>query len=121
MEKNTCGKCSGTGLINTIYRGKTGERLHGACECPASDFVTWDKESGQYVAMQKYTVTWTVDIEVPGDHKAAAQEVANRYFQTRIAAGEQDSACSFVVSGSDDIPVDIDLADSLSDLDSDDL
>lgn len=121
MKNTACRKCSGTGLIETIYRGKAGERLNGKCECPASDFVTWDKGSGQFVVMQKYTVTWTVDIEIPGDHKAAAQEVANKYFQARIAAGDHDSACSFVVSGIDDVPVEIDLADSLSDLDSDDL
>lgn len=70
--------------------------------------------------MRKYTVTWTTDIEIPGDHKDAAQAVADRYFQAHIAAGEQDSACSYVVIGSDGLPVDIDLADSLSDLEGDD-
>lgn len=67
------------------------------------------------------TVTWTIDVEVDGDHKDAAQLVANSYFQARIAAGEQDSACSFVVvDETDQHQVDIDLADSLSDLDGDD-
>jgi hypothetical protein len=70
--------------------------------------------------MRKYTVTWTTDIEISGDHKDAAQAVADRYFQARIAAGEQDSACSFAVTGSDNFPVDIDLVDSLSDLEGDD-
>lgn len=70
--------------------------------------------------MNKYTTTWTIETEIPGDHKAAAQAVADRYFQARIAAGEQGSACSFVVTGSDGVPVAIDLADSLSDLEGDD-
>lgn len=70
--------------------------------------------------MRKYTVTWTTDIEISGDHKDAAQAVASQYFQERIAAGEQDSACSFVVKGPDNFPVVIDLADSLSDLEGDD-
>ncbi|MBI6949124.1 hypothetical protein RHA66_28450 [Pseudomonas aeruginosa] len=68
----------------------------------------------------KYTVTWTVDVEVIGDYKDAAQAVADQYFQERIAAGEHGSACSFVVVGSDNFPVEIDLADSLSDLEGDD-
>ncbi|EKJ7124364.1 hypothetical protein FA366_10175 [Pseudomonas aeruginosa] len=71
--------------------------------------------------MAAYTVTWTIDVEVDGDHKDAAQFVADSYFQARIAAGEQDSACSFVVvDETDQHQVDIDLADSLSDLDGDD-
>ena len=49
----------------------------------------------------QYTVTWTVDVEVMGDHKDAAQAVADLYFQERIAAGEHGSACSFTVAGSD--------------------
>ena len=70
--------------------------------------------------MKSYTVTWTINIEVDGDHKDAAQAVADRYFQTNIAAGEYDSACSFIVIADDQVEVDIDLADSLSDLDADD-
>lgn len=70
---------------------------------------------------RSFTVSWSIDIEIEGDHKAAAQAVADRYFQVAIAAGEHDSACSFVVTAdSDKVPVDIDLADSLSDLDCDD-
>lgn len=67
-----------------------------------------------------YSVTWTVDVEIEGDHKDAAQAVADQYFQARIAAGEYDSACSFVVTGVDNFPVNIDLADSLSDLEGND-
>lgn len=67
--------------------------------------------------MNKYTVTWTIDIETSGDYKAAAQEVADCHFKAEIAAGNFDSACSFVVTGEDGIPVDVDLADTLSDLD----
>lgn len=53
----------------------------------------------------KYTVTWSIEVEVDGDHKAAAQAVASRYFQEHIAAGQYDSACSFVVAGPVGIPV----------------
>lgn len=48
------------------------------------------------------------------------QTVANLYFLEGIAAGEHGSACSFTVAGSDNFPVEIDLADSLSDLEGDD-
>lgn len=68
----------------------------------------------------EFTVTFNVDVEIAGDHRDAAQEVADRYFQPRIAAGEQDSACWFIVAGPDRFPVEIDLADSLSDLEGDD-
>lgn len=70
--------------------------------------------------MPAYTVTWTIDVEVEGDHKDAAQHVADHYFHPRIAAGEPGSACSFVVTGPDNAPADIELADSLSDLEGDD-
>lgn len=71
--------------------------------------------------MPSYRVTWIVDVECEGDHKAAAQLVADRYFSASIAAGEQDSASSFVVSDdADQVAVQIDLADSLSDLEGDD-
>lgn len=69
--------------------------------------------------MKSYTISWTVDVEIIGDHKAAAEAVADIYFQARIAAGEQGSACSFEVTGCDGVPVTIDLADSLSELDGD--
>lgn len=71
--------------------------------------------------MPSYQVTWTIDVECEGDHKAAAKLVADRYFAANIAAGEHDSACSFVVvDDADLVKVDIDLADSLSDLEGDD-
>lgn len=71
--------------------------------------------------MPSYRVTWIVDVECEGDHKGAAQMVANDYFAAHIAAGEQGSACSFVVANdTDKIAVEIDLADSLSDLEGDD-
>ncbi|GFZ61577.1 hypothetical protein PSTH1771_16710 [Pseudomonas syringae pv. theae] len=71
--------------------------------------------------MPSYQVIWTIDVECEGDHKAAAQLAADRYFAANIAAGEHDSACSFVVVDDADLmKVDIDLADSLSDLEGDD-
>lgn len=71
--------------------------------------------------MRKYQISWSVDVECEGDHKAAAQLVADSYFAARIAAGEQDSACVFIVTDeADGLGVEIDLADSLSDLEGDD-
>ncbi len=55
-----------------------------------------------------------------GDHKAAAQAVANRYFHASIAAGDAESACAFTVVSEDHAAVEIDLADSLWDLEGDD-
>lgn len=48
--------------------------------------------------MGPYVVTWTMYTENTGDHKAAAQEIAQRFFQERIAAGEPDTACTFIVT-----------------------
>jgi hypothetical protein len=71
--------------------------------------------------MASYEVSWSVNVECEGGHKAAAQLVAARYFADRIAAGEQGSSCSFVVvSEADQVKVDIDLADSLSEFEGDD-
>ncbi|MBA6068088.1 hypothetical protein [Pseudomonas mosselii] len=71
--------------------------------------------------MRSYQVSWTVNVECAGDHKDAAQLVADRYFAARIAAGEQDSACVFTVTDeADGVGVEIDLADSLSELQGDD-
>ncbi|MDH4602382.1 MULTISPECIES: hypothetical protein [Pseudomonas syringae group] len=71
--------------------------------------------------MRSYQISWTVHVECEGDHKAAAQLVADRYFAAHIAAGDQDSACVFIVTDETDrVGVEIDLADSLSDLDGDD-
>lgn len=71
--------------------------------------------------MPSYQVTWTIDVECEGNHNAAAQLAADRYFAPHIAAGEHDSACVFVViDDADQVEVNIDLADSLSDLEGDD-
>jgi hypothetical protein len=71
--------------------------------------------------MASYQISWAIDVECEGGHKAAAQLVADRYFAAHIAAGEPGSACSFVVMcESDKAAVNIDLADSLSDLEGDD-
>ncbi|WP_434598574.1 hypothetical protein M1D58_27350 (plasmid) [Pseudomonas sp. R4-76] len=71
--------------------------------------------------MPRYQISWTVDVECEGDHKAAAQLIAERYFAANIAAGEHDSACVFTVTDeADQVGVEIDLADSLSDLEGDD-
>lgn len=69
---------------------------------------------------QSYRVTWSVDVELEGDHKDAAQAVAQQYFQARIAEGEHGSACAFEVTGADGVMVEIDLAPSLSELEGDD-
>lgn len=70
-------------------------------------------EAGQ---TREYLVTWITDVEVEGDHHAAAQAVADRYFRSHIAAGEQDSACTFVVTAkSDQTPLEIDLSACHSD------
>jgi len=67
--------------------------------------------------MPTYRVTWEIDVEVQGCHREAAQAVANDYFQARIADGEPDSACHFIVTGEDCVPVDLSLAPSLWDID----
>ncbi|WP_231115673.1 MULTISPECIES: hypothetical protein [Pseudomonas] len=67
-----------------------------------------DADAGQE---HQYLVTWSVDAEVVGGHHAAAQAVAARYFRSDIAAGEQDTACTFIVTArSDSKPVEIDLS-----------
>jgi len=70
--------------------------------------------------MKTYNVSWTIDIETNGDHRAAAKAAAQLCFKAHIAAGFHDSACAFSVTGPDGISVDIDLCGSLSDLDGDD-
>lgn len=70
--------------------------------------------------MPNYSVSWTIDIETSGDHTAAAQTAAQLCFKAHIAAGQYDSACSFVVVGDDGVPVEIDLCGSLYDLEGDD-
>ena len=63
--------------------------------------------------MSGYVVTWTIYTESEGDYKAAAQEVAQRFFQERIAEGEPESACVFLVTAMDGKSEKIDLADYL--------
>ena len=60
--------------------------------------------------MGPYIVTWTIYNENAGDHQAAAQEVADKYFQARISAGEPDTACTFVVTDSKGESRQIDLS-----------
>jgi hypothetical protein len=87
---------------------------------PISDLASYfelekatEVEAGQ---TREYLVTWSADVEVEGDHHAAAQAAADRYFRSHIAAGEQDSACNFVVTAkSDQKPVEIDLSACHSD------
>ncbi len=70
--------------------------------------------------MTTYSVTWEIDIDTNGDHREAAQAAALLGFKPHIIEGENDSACTFLVTGPDDLPVTIDLADSLSSLEGDD-
>ncbi|RMR68684.1 hypothetical protein ALP81_100467 [Pseudomonas savastanoi pv. fraxini] len=60
--------------------------------------------------MNGYVVTWTIYTESVGAHKEAALDVAQRFFQARIADGEPDSACTFFVTGMDGQSEKIDLA-----------
>lgn len=46
--------------------------------------------------MKSYVVTWAVNVEAAAP-EAAAKLVAAAYFQDRIAAGEPDTACVFLV------------------------
>jgi len=61
--------------------------------------------------MSGYVVTWTIYVESEEGHEGAAREVAERYFQTRIAEGEPDSACTFVVTDMAGRSRQIDLAE----------
>lgn len=63
--------------------------------------------------MTTYRVSWSVDVDICGDHRAAAQAVADDYFQHRIATGQPDSACHFEVLGPDGLSTHHDLADGL--------
>jgi len=60
--------------------------------------------------MGQYVVTWTIYTENCGDHQTAAQEIAERFFQDRIAAGEPDTACTFLVTEINGVSKKIDLA-----------
>lgn len=70
--------------------------------------------------MPAYRVIWEMDIDVTGDHRAAAQVVANKFFASHVANGEPDSACVFTVIGPNGMRALVDLAPSLSDLEGDD-
>lgn len=70
--------------------------------------------------MPYYRVVWEIDIDVDGDHLAAAEACALAYFKPEIAAGQPGSACVFEVTGPVDGPAVIDLAPSLSELEGDD-
>lgn len=61
--------------------------------------------------MTVYRVSWTIDIATDGDQREAAQVAASLCFQARIAAGCHDTACIFEVTGPDNIPVTVDLAE----------
>lgn len=61
--------------------------------------------------MPPYVVIWTTYTENSGDATDAAREVAQQYFQRRIAQGEPDTACVFIVTDSEGKSVKIDLAD----------
>lgn len=61
--------------------------------------------------MSGYVVTWTIYIESEEGREGAAREVAERYFQTRIAEGEPDTACTFVVTDMAGRSRQIDLAE----------
>lgn len=62
--------------------------------------------------MKGYTVIWTMYVETNEGHADAAREVAESYFQSRIAAGEPDTACVFIVTDSAGKSKKIDLAAS---------
>ncbi|NWB63499.1 hypothetical protein [Pseudomonas sp. F1002] len=66
--------------------------------------------------MTVYRVSWSIDIATDGDHREAAKVAASLCFQARIAAGYHDTACIFEVTGPENIPVTVDLAESVSTL-----
>ena len=49
---------------------------------------------------KEYTVVWTVE-EWASSREAAALKVAKKYFQDRIARGENGTACVFTVDGTE--------------------
>lgn len=55
-------------------------------------------------AEQEYSVRWEVD-EWASSPEEAALKVAKKYFQERIAQGENGSACLFYVDGAE-VPLD---------------
>ncbi|WP_117144546.1 hypothetical protein [Pseudomonas coronafaciens] len=63
--------------------------------------------------MSGYVVTWTIYTESEGLHKEAAQDVAQRFFQARIAEGKPGSACVFFVTDMEGKTEKVDLAGHL--------
>lgn len=61
--------------------------------------------------MSGYVVTWTIEIESEEGHEGAARDVAELYFQPRIAEGVPYSACVFVVTDMAGRSEQIDLAE----------
>ncbi len=61
--------------------------------------------------MSPFVVTWTMYTEDASNAEDAAKLIANQFFQSRIAAGEPDTACVFIVTDGKGKSVQIDLAD----------
>lgn len=70
--------------------------------------------------MDQFNVYWDIDIEIAGDHQVVAEHVAAKYFSSAVSNGDHDSECYFLVTAEGEMPVEVCLADSLSDLDRDD-
>jgi hypothetical protein len=60
--------------------------------------------------MAEYVVSWTVDTDAETPQQAA-QLVAIKYFQNRIAAGDPYTACVFNVVDKHSVSVLVDLAE----------
>lgn len=60
--------------------------------------------------MSPHVVTWTTYTEDADNAVDAAKLTAQKYFQSRIAQGEPDTACVFIVTDSKGKSVKIDLA-----------
>lgn len=60
--------------------------------------------------MSPHVVTWTMYTEDAENPVDAAKLIAQQYFQSRIAQGEPDTACVFIVTDSKGKSVQIDLA-----------
>jgi hypothetical protein len=60
--------------------------------------------------MPPFVVTWTMYTEDAGNAVDATKLIAGQFFQSRIAEGEPDTACVFIVTDSKGKSVQIDLA-----------
>ena len=60
--------------------------------------------------MSPHVVTWIIYTEDADNPLDAAKLTAQKYFQSRIAQGEPDTACVFIVTDSKGKSVQIDLA-----------